>query len=103
MSRLLPVVFALVACGVAPEPKGDDTGVPDPGDAPVVDPGDPPADASLPPSLTRLTRSQYRNALRDLFAKLDKDEFGQHEISQLGRLFALILLIEVFSLVGNYY
>ena len=25
------------------------------------------------------------------------------EISQLGRLFALILLIEVFSLVGNYY
>ena len=25
------------------------------------------------------------------------------EISQLGRLFALILLIEVLSLVGNYY
>ena len=43
----------------------------------------------------------YQNYLQH--EKVLTDELIKQIDDQLGRLFALILLIEVFSLVGNYY
>lgn len=64
--RLLALALSLGACGEPqkdpPDAAAEETG------APGVDRGPAPATSPASPALRRLTKSQYENALRDLFA-----------------------------------